>query len=151
VNVTLAMFGQQKDAQSMPAIPQELYRIHKEAVQHIAAEMRRYSVSKLVLDLNPNGAIPLAAVSWKTLDDSLLPAQLKHARPRVLRALQIYLELFGIHTVGITLSDTEITELHNYWEYLRTGAANSTDNVLKDIPLHFERDPTNAVVASEDR
>jgi hypothetical protein len=141
VNINVTMYGQ-GDKDSVPSLPQELYRMHRETIEMLVTEMRKYSIGHIVLELRQHGAVPLTTLRWEALDDLNAPEQLLHARHKVLRAIQLYAELYGIHTLGIKLSATEFTELHTLWQYLKDGTKPDVGDVPSSIPLRFERDPT---------
>jgi hypothetical protein len=145
------MYGQKEGEDAAPAIPVELYRMHREVIEMIVVEMRKYSVGQLVLDLRPYGAMPLATLSWKPLDDDHAPERIQHVRPKILRAVQIYMEVFGIHTLGIELAAEELAELHTYWNFVQNGEEDKAAAQLQNVPLRFERDPTDTAVTQAPR
>lgn len=151
MKVSVTMYGQKTkdDSNTEPAIHPTLYNMSQETIQQLAIEMRKYGVSQLVVSSKVYGAIPATALSMSPLQDDKLPQILMDIRPKLLRALQIYMELYGIKSLGIQLSDDELQELADYWSQLQVNKDQHSDDLKFDnIPLRFDKDPTNEVCAA---
>jgi len=112
-------------ADRTPITPPAMLRQREWVFQHIPVWMRTYNIGRLELALRPAGAVPVTHVSFDMLpgidDMQEVPAIIRDIRPDIVRMLRILFERMCINSFTLNLSDSELSELKGYWNYLETG------------------------------